>query len=296
MKSLIYVLTAGLVLLVLGGASARAGIVADFTSGNGNTLVDQYPGMAGDGWNTAWATAGGAFTSLPTVANTSPLNGGGNYLTARRDTTSTSAQKSAVYRQYSTFGSVDLTKAHRITFDYRVDVASYFNNSPDDYFQIYENNTADDFGGSGTWLVRAYGADTGTAKGSTWAAYSGVRDGGAFDINKFVDTGVPLSVGDVCTMTVDLDPAAGDWYLKIEYPDGAGGTSTYTSGKLGYRGNPVSVVADYITFGVKVKAVTGEPNNQEGFSADSIHITPEPATLALLGLGLGGMLLRRRSR
>lgn len=281
--------------LALGGVLAvatvsQAAIVAMFDQGNGNTQVDQYPGIAGDGWRAGWATPAAFDTGYPTVVNTNPLSGGGNYVDGKKTNSSTSQTRAAYYRQYSTARGVDLTQPHRIQFDYRVDVMENFNQGNNgDYFQAYENNTSNDFGGTGTWLVRTYGADAGGAKAAKWALYNGTRDGAGFDVNKFLDTGVALTAGTVYHFIVDVDPAKGDWDVAILYPGGA-----YTSPTLGYRGIPASVVADYVSFGLCTKAATAGVSEVMEFSADSINITPEPATMCLLGLGLAGLILRRK--
>src|SRR5689334_15758934 len=72
---------------VTSSASAQV-LTLDFAGGNGTSSVDQYQGIAGSGWNTAWSQSIGAQTDNAslTVTNTSPLySGGGNYLNISYD-------------------------------------------------------------------------------------------------------------------------------------------------------------------------------------------------------------------
>ena len=76
-------------------------IVANFTDGNGSGTPDSFPGIAGDGWAGPWlhnsgSTQNGGATITATVTNTSPLLGGGNYLSAVGDQVTNTAGNASV--------------------------------------------------------------------------------------------------------------------------------------------------------------------------------------------------------
>ncbi len=93
---------------------AKADIVANFTGGDGFESVDQYPGIPGDGWATAWQTntaSSSAGTSLVGfVDELAPMNGGGKYLSTFL-TGGSGVSKGVQQRQYSTFDDVDILDA-----------------------------------------------------------------------------------------------------------------------------------------------------------------------------------------
>src|SRR3954471_15964480 len=58
-------------------------VAANFTDGNGTSLVDQYTGVAGGGWSVPWAAVGGSLASVSgSATQDAPLHGGGKYLGA----------------------------------------------------------------------------------------------------------------------------------------------------------------------------------------------------------------------
>lgn len=269
-------------------------IVANFTEGNGSTFVDQYPGIPGDGWTFQWV-AQTAFPSnvgftggTPTVVNTVPLNGGGNYL-------SVSAQRIEgaglagldVVRSYDTYGDISLTTDHRIEMDYRFDGASGFEG---DNISVFAAGTANPFPqadsaiNTWSWLIRAYGTTTGTAAANTWAVYDGLQDDGAFDVDKFVDTALGLIAGDVYHFIIDVQPALRTWDVTII--NTATSESFSTTG-LGFN---TSLFQTQRILHAAAEIGDGTAGDSLAFSLDSILISvpvPEPATGLL---GLGGLL------
>ena len=112
----------------LGTSSAQAQIIANFTGGNdtnnGGTATpapDTYTGAAGNGWSQAWYPGGNIAGDLTgTVVATSPLLGGGNYLSMTDSAADTS--DSTLTRAYGGNG-VSPTVNQTITFDYRLDTS-----------------------------------------------------------------------------------------------------------------------------------------------------------------------------
>jgi len=78
-------------IMVVTSVSAKAVTVADFTGGNSSAIVDAFQGIAGSGWQGGWVMNQTNATSTGTVSNTSPLNGGGNYLAMTSTTSGTGA-------------------------------------------------------------------------------------------------------------------------------------------------------------------------------------------------------------
>ena len=257
--------------LLLWASNAQASISAGFDDGAGNTLVDQYPGVAGDGWSTAWEATSNASAS---VNNASPLNGGGNYLTATTDT----ASARGVKRAYTNFGDVDLSQVHVIKFDWRFDgnIANFASDSDRLYIA---DGSAGGLGESGAtaFHIRAHGDDRGTANGGEWAVYNGDQDQeGDIDDNKWVNTGMAFQAGVVYTFTVTLDPANRTYDVDID-----NGTTDVTVNAIGFKTSATTVAG---TLNFMSRKSTGV--DDLSYSIDSISIAvPEPASLMLLGVG-----------
>jgi len=260
----------GVIALVILAGMARADIVADFTGGNGTTQVDQYAGKAGDGWSGAWVENSSTDISA-TVINTSPLNGGGNYLSVTNNDTGTSTSGDCVGRRYTDFGSVVLTAPHTISFDFRLDTpTSQILGSGDQLIFVNARGTV--LGGDngyGIWTVPVSGA-------LKW----GWRNG-----NNGVTSTMDVVTGTVYHFTIDLDPAAHKYEVTI-----SNGTTSVSSGLVGYR-NTSYTYLDYIDFFSKDVNLPSDPIT---FSLDNLRIVPEPATAALLACAAAAGLLRRR--
>lgn len=143
---------AGLALLPL-AATARP--VAGFTLGEGSDFVDQYPGIAGDGWQGSW----GFTSSQPTltVSQEFPIRDSGNYLKG----ISTLTSDHAIGRAFSSFGKpgVDITQPVTFHFDLRVDSLTGWD-AATDYITVHANNNATTYNVSNasTFIIRAFGA------------------------------------------------------------------------------------------------------------------------------------------
>ncbi len=275
------VLVSAVLMTILMPGVTSAAIVANFDGGAGNTQVDQYVGIAGNGWTSPWSTNNADMTV--TVSNTTPLNSGGNYVTA----TTTNASARSVKRTYGNHEEVNLAALHVISFDWRFDgnIAQFSANS--DRLSIADGST----GGNGesgatAFLIRAHGADRGTATGLQWALYNGGQDNAAdIDDNLWVNSGMSFQAGVVYSFKIALDPVSRTYDVTIK-----DGSTTVTVEDLGFWTSS-NTVAGTLNFMSRKSA--GADNL--AFSFDTVSIlVPEPASLSLLGAGAVMMLSRLR--
>jgi len=257
------------VLLVNICGKIHASIVANFTDGTGTTLVDQYAGLAGAGWLTAWTlnTSGG--TASATVNSLSPLSGGGNYLSYSHSYTSTSVIAYAgVYRQHDT-AVVDLTQPLVYTIDYRVDYAA----ATDFQYVILSSTVAANATSSNdTWYIKS-------------TLTNGWQVGGT-------NTGISVVVGDVYRFTITVNPSSKNYIATVA--DLTAGTS-YTTTTIAFRNTTAASDGSYLCFGIRDDAYNA--SDTFGFSIDNISITsiPEPSTIAYLVVGVFGLLISFKS-
>ncbi|MEM1212604.1 MAG: PEP-CTERM sorting domain-containing protein [Planctomycetota bacterium] len=268
------------------------------------TAVDQYGGIAGDGWTGGWNTWTGSgdpnYTREKTVLNADPLVGGsGNYLRIASTSTSTSPRW-AVYRDLTSTSSIDLTQPGTVSFLYRLDDASLFQTGGSSFIQILGGARWGFNRDEATWAIASVGGAS-----RTW----GVNDGNGLGGGTVTDTGLEIIEGDTFSFVIDADPIASTYEISITNLD-TGDSFTSTS-PLGFaesqagnnaQGDPLGN-----TFGESIWFVQqafragteAEPiANTFAASIDSISITPipEPASVVLIGMGAFTLLSRRRRR
>ena len=267
-------------------ASAQT-VVANFTDGTGTTLSDQYTGVAGNGWSTAWAFGGTAGSAA--VTSTTPLAGGGNYL-AYTNGNGGAATDIALVRQWSSTNIPD-TAAYRVSFNVRLDDISNWNASGD-YFTVSASNvTGNSPSGSSSFLIRAYGATTGNANALKWAFYNGNKDSAGIDTTRFSSSTMSVVQGTTYQFTIDVNPLNGTYGATID-----DGTNSVTATALGFRSGTFTG-RNYLNFNSAKSALT----DTFGYSLDTVAISvspiPEPSTYAALaGLGVLGLAAMRRRR
>lgn len=281
---------------------------------------DSHPGSAGNGWVGGWATnrnpsggANGEAIINVGTSSSSPLNNGGQYLTVT-ETTSASGSASqfnvATSRRYESFGDVDVTKGHVITFDIRIDSFGGFNHGGDfigAFGHTDPSNFSNNFVAASSWTVRVFGAaqntgpDRDTTPAFAWGVHNGDRAGGSYSGSNIVplkdEQGNTLTaqVGVVYTVTVVNHVETG--YYDVYVTDGS---VTVSATALGYRTsnwgeNAKNTAA--IAFQAQVNAI----GKSAAFSVDNISISPisaipEPGSAALFAAGAaaGFAGLRRR--
>lgn len=264
---------------LLASLPSQAAIVANFTDGSGTSLPDQYAGAAGSGWLGAWGTNNGPTV---TVANASPINGGGNYL----NVTSSVTNDTAVGRRFDgSSGGVDTTLPVTFTFALRLNTLTGWD-SANDYVSVHANSAAAgtnfNVSNNSSFIIRGYGASPATGKNANqWLLYDGAGDGGGFLPANFQNSGMTIAAGTTYIFTVTNNPATKKYSVSI-----SDGTTTVSASNLGWRANTAS---NGIAFNNRVSGGT----DAISYSIDNISIIPEPSAVTLLGLA-GLALLRRR--
>jgi len=295
------------VLLASAFVNLNAQIVANFSDGTGSSLPDQYVGAAGDGWARSWysLTSSGNISISGALDDSKPLNDGGKYLQVTTSQTGGggSQQNTSLGRKYTTYGSVDTSKAHIISFDLRIDSWAIGSTNPGSQFiGIYGNTTANmgnNFTSTSSWMIRVFAGASGNASAQTWAAYDGARDGSAYSTSNLQDigSGLTLQLGVTYSFTIINDPTTGSY--KVTITDGE--TTVSTDGWLGYRTSNWGENYDDDLWTVWHQQ-TLNINDGAKFSVDNISIAavPEAGSLSLVGVVLVGSVclkrLQRKSR
>ncbi len=265
--------------------SPPPGVVrARFTDGLGSTFPQQYPGISGDGWESAWAA-----TNAPTVIvlGTTPLKAGsGNYLSVVRNSGAGSTPLHGVHRQWS-----NTTRPYdqfaRLTFDVRLDSpVTVFNSSTDCLAITARSVPGATPGNESTFLIRAFGAANGPLGAREWGVYNGDGVNSANNINRHVASGMTCDPGETYTFIVDLFGASaagttagkahGTYDVTItRLSDGATASvlgSRYRSINSG--SNAESPVVDYLNGGfLSFSTAQDLATDNLAFSVDSIEMT-----------------------
>jgi hypothetical protein len=267
-------------------AATAQTVVANFTGGTGTASSDQYTGVAGNGWVGPWSFGGTA--GFAAVANTTPLaTGGGNYL-AYSSVSGGSGSDIALNRQWSSTNVPD-TAAYRVSFSVRLDNIGNWD-AAGDYFTVSASNAvANSPSGSSSFIIRAYGATTGTATAGKWAFYNGGKNSAAFNASLFQSSTMSVVAGTTYQFTVDVNPLTGTYAATID-----DGTSSVSATALGFR-SATFTSRNVLNFDSAKSVAT----DTFGYSIDTVSIAaiPEPSTYAVLvGFGAIGLTALRRRR
>jgi len=250
--------------------SPPAGVVrARFTDGAGSFWPQQYPGVTGDGWASAWTASAATST---TVAATTPLTpGGGNYLSVARTGGSGSGLE-GVYRQWSV-ETRPPDQFARLTFNLRLDsTAGVFNNATDNLTVTTRSIAGAASGNESTFVIRAFGAANGPLATREWGVYNGDGVSSANNFDRFVPTGLICQPGVTYAFTIDLFGATGPGTTggkahgtyDVTITDG---TNTVTVPGSRYRSTAYST-GSYLAFSAGQNLTT----DNIAFSVDSIEM------------------------
>jgi len=265
-------------------------IVADFTDGNSDAMVDGWYGKSGDGWATAWTrSSNGGTTESGTVQSTfstgtktdNPLTPSGeDYLRSKlKQVDGIAAWSSVVARQYDQ-ATIDFARNHTVRFEFRLDSALDGLSK----LMLFDGTEAnrDATAAEPTWYIH-------------WE--QGKDDFALYDGKTQVRSGVDLVAGEVYRFTIDIapSPTAGQSTYSVVIENL---TTAVTSEK--FEGlhfyTDKSSVGGFLNFAGNVSTPIG---SEFTFSLDSIHITaPELSSLSLIGAVAGAiwLLARRRRR
>jgi len=258
-----------------------------FDGGSGTTQIDQYTGMAGEGWTGGWvAKASGGTILSASVSNANPVApSNGNYLAVSVSAPYAGGygRRGAVNRQFSSYGVVDLTKTHIIAFDVRVDAFGLSGTGHYDQVNVFGGTVSDYgmFSGETTWNI--------DVRDMTPPGYEGAQ---AFDWTYrsgtygHIPSGLTMTVGQTYRFVVTVEPTIGKFAVTA-----SDGTTTTTKTNMSFwTGTPYTAGTYFHAAGS-----TATQNSTVAFSVDNIEFIPEPATLSLLALGAMS-LVRRHSR
>jgi hypothetical protein len=218
-----------------------------------------FPGTAGqNGWSDVWAYGG---ITTPVITNTSPVSGGGNYLTF----TQTSTGDSFLRRSY--FGRLASTNDHVIRCRMRADALTGFT-SINDYLTVTDGPSSAGGSSSGSsFIIRAYGASPGgTMPALKWALYNGGKNAGSYNAANWVDSGMAIAAGQTYAFTIVLHPVSLTWDVTV-----SNGLTSVTTTNLGFRDNDFAIPDTLI-----LNARIGNATNILIASIDTITVSPRP--------------------
>lgn len=212
-----------LIPLALLGLQARAVIIADDFNSYPAGSISGSLGAPGYGtvtpglWLSGWRNAASNTTVTASIANTSPINSGGNRLSGTISANSSTALNSGgLDRAYAVTASGLATRLFNVKFDYRADTVT-----PNMRVDIFDNN------------VRSFGGPTIATSGSVgwqliardgfWHVYNG-------STGTEVSTGVPFVAATAYSFDITVNPVSFKWDVAITH-----GMSIATLSDLGFR-------------------------------------------------------------
>ncbi|NQX03084.1 Ig-like domain repeat protein, partial [bacterium] len=267
-------------------ASPPPGVVrARFSDAVGTSPFPQhYPGAAGDGWAAAWVASGTTPAPNGSVASTSPLNAGGNYLTVARNGGSGSGL-AGVYRQWATSATTGRPEDQfsRLTFDLRVEPTALFTAVNDNINITARPIAGATSGADSTFFIRAFGGAPTTVPANRiqareWCVYNGDvlnNPVGGYDANDFLPTDLECIPGDTYGFTINLygAAAAGSTAGKMHGTYDVTITNRrtlQTATKTGVRFRSLAyLTGSYLSFAMGQDTAT----DNLAFSVDSIEMT-----------------------
>jgi len=256
----------------------KAAIIADFSGGEGNAEVDQFPGVAGSGWATGWSVGKAkGLKCITSIEQANPLLGSGKYLCVlfQRESGASAARKArALERRLAVTDQVDLTKPYVVSLNLRIDVLNRFAEARDRLSicsrRVSQVEYERERGVSSGWHICVAGKSDKYAKSRNWAFLQRDKKGKRFG----VDSGIPAREGNTYSFRILVDPPARQWTPSIAVNGGK-----WTAFKaMGMRSQGTAKRNRYWPF-LDIYCVMeggnkGEDVEKIGFSVDSIRITP----------------------
>lgn len=252
---------------------AQTAIVADFSGGNGNGSPDQYPGVAGAGWEGGWTNSEAPGMRLTaSVEGTNPLLGGGDYLRVLAERTSGKKYiRQGIERSLAVHEKVDLTKPYVVSFSVRIDaLGRYLEKSSNQLVLCNLGQPKTKWNGARSgWHIRFDAKDYEGVKARHWCFVP--NDGK--DGYRRIDSGIAVREGETYSFRIQVDPAARQWMPSIAVNGGPWTAfrsmpvrSPGTAEDLGYW-------SKIYFYWVLQNGNQGSDVEKIGFSVDSIRIT-----------------------
>ncbi len=189
-------------------SATNAGVVrAQFNGGPGTSSPQQFPGSAGDGWAGGWAQSGAVDAAIAPAPPLQPTTG--DFLQVVR--TGGTFDQEGVAREWSASTLPD-TGFTRLKFDVRIDSdLTRFNTINDNLSISSRTIPGAATSNESSFFIRVFGAATGGLQSREWAVFNGTPgETNAYDLARFVPTGLIVQPGVTYSFTIDLYGAATD--------------------------------------------------------------------------------------
>lgn len=237
--------------------------VASFREGAGASQVDQFPGIAGGGWASAWKTFQSGPIKVQTEVQGAPA---APRLTVEMAAVDSSAEfiNGSITRMYKA-----ANVPHEIRFQIRLDRVDG-NNNPANFIGAFGGgNPHHNTNASSTWVIRTWGRNPGEWK---WAAYHGEGDGGTYSSKQMMEIGgrgqgMPVESGKAYEVTITNHPEKGMYDVAI-----SDGSQTVHEEGLKYRASAAEWAPEQA--GIAFQGQLKDSGDALTFSVSGIKITP----------------------
>jgi hypothetical protein len=261
------------------GTSGIAAVISDNFSGT-------YPG-GGSGWAGDWNYRHYRTTAPDSKAeyrNINPLPGSDNYLNVRYNyNVDSSGGYSIVSRPFDTT-VVDNQQAHKVSFDFRLDFATHWNNEAERiaFFaasQAVSRNAAYNATTTNTWGLSYDGANG-------WTVIESDGAGGIRFVSPSVQFQSAANASTVYSITLNIDPTSRSFTVSITDGDR---TENWDNTAFNFINPAATASGNHLHFYAHSRRGV-----QTEYSLANLHVDqiPEPSTTALAGITVAGLGLR----
>lgn len=248
-------------LFLLNSAYLQGAVVAGFSEGEGTAGVDQFPGLAGQGWQGTWRSElVGDVSEQISVLNLNPLDHGGSYLFVELTNIGSSPEEVSLSRQYGDHADLSLGFSHQIQFDFRADDTYHL--SLDEGYRFYDADAPSAAPASETWYIK-------TATSTHTFHFADGHGDGTYTL---VDTGLRLYEGELYRITLTVYPQKQLWEVGVENLDREESVSRENLGFIGDR----KAVGGHFHVGTRIGV-----NDLFRYSLDSVNIKADKGLIPL---------------
>lgn len=237
--------------------------VARFQAGTGSSQVDQFPGVAGEGWADAWKTFRWGPIKVRTEVTGVPT---APRLEVEMAATESSEEfiNGSIVRMYNV-----ANRPHQIRFQISLNRVEGDNN-PANFFGAFGGvDPHQNTNGSSTWVIRTLGRNPDEWK---WAAYHGNGDGGAFASKQLMEIGgrgqgMAVESGKTYEVTIQNHPEKGTYDVAI-----SDGSQIVREEGLKYRAGAAEWAPEQA--GIAFQGQLKDGGDAITFSVARVEITP----------------------